>query len=1046
MFNFLIRWSLNNRMLVLAGAALLLALGATQALRAPVDVFPDFSPPYVIVQTEAPGMAPLQVEQQVTVPLEYALLGMYGVADVRSSSIPGLSVITIIFDSGTDIWTDRQLVAEAITTVGSLPPEVKPPRLAPVTSAIGMMETIGFTRGQAEQPVSAAAASLQNPTPQDFDLRSFADWVVRPRLLAVPGVANVTVYGWPQPQYQVIVNPARLRQYGIGLDEVLAATRAANAQAPGGFFQPPGQSLVIHVAGLAESLDDLKRSVLVERRGVSLTLGDVADIRIGPTPPIGAGTINGQPGLVLQIFKQPGANTIQTAAAVDAVLRELAAHMPPGARFYPRLFSQADFILNSIDELKAAIIEGGLLVVLVLLVFLRDLRAAVISIVAIPLSLLAAVLVITGFGATLNTMTLGGLVLALGEVVDDAIIDVENIKRRLHGATGAEGGAVRLALKGLVFHASAEIRGSVVYATFAVALVLLPIFFLTGVERRIFTPLGEAYIASTLASLLVALTVTPVLSLWLLPRTDLRRGPGRILETLWRRYRAIIEPTLNHPRAIGIVSLAAAILALAALPFMGGAFLPPLRENSTIVHMTSIPGVSIAANERAGLEFERRLMQLPEIASVDQRLGRAELGEDVTPLSYSEFDVKFRPKKKSSDEIAADIARITADFPAFAWESREFITERMDEVLSGETASVAIKIYGSDFDQLQNAAAEVRAAAAGVPGIVNLNWVRQSNVPELDVRFNRTAARNYGITSAQVANAVATAFYGTTVGTIYDRQRRFDLVVRYPADARTLESVRTAPLDAGGMGGAQPLIPLAQVAHVAIEPAYSEIDRENGSRVAVVNCDSARSDLVGFVRDLKARIDRTVKLPAGYTIEYAGQYASRAAAVRRLEWLALAALAGILLLLESAFHSWRSTLLVLINLPLALLGGVLAVLVSRTPVSLATLIGFITLFGITIRNGVMMISHYEHLQRSEGMAFGRELVLRGATERLAPILMTALATGLALTPVVVGGSLPGRELEFPMAVVIVGGLLTSTVLNLIVVPTLYLRYERPAAG
>ncbi|HXR97330.1 MAG TPA: efflux RND transporter permease subunit [Terriglobales bacterium] len=1027
MLNALIRWSLHHRLLVLTLAAILLLFGIDTARRAPIEVFPNFAPPQVVIQTEAPGFSPAQVEQQVTTPLELALLGINGVVDVRSSSIVGVSAITVYFADSTNIWTDRQQVSEAITAAAQLPPTVNPPQLAPVTSAIGLLEVVGLT--------STSAAPAQDP----FNLRTFADWILRPRLLAVPGVANVTVFGDGPKQMQVTVSPQRLQQLSLSLSDILTATQAASTQGAGGYFHTAGQDLVIHAAGLASDPNALAASVVASRNGVPITLGDVAQIGWGAPPAIGGASVNGQPGVVLQIFKQPGANTVEVSNAVDQTIAALARNLPPGIALAPGLFRQATFISLSIHELRTAMIEGSLLVMLVLLLFLRDPRTALISVVAMPLSLLIALLILVHSGATLNTMTLGGLVLALGEVVDDAIIDVENITRRLRGAPPTE------SVFNVVFNASAEVRGSVVYATVAVALVFLPVFFLTGLEGRIFAPMGEAYILATLSSLLVALTVTPALSLWLLPVRAQRPSQHRISLWLQSRYDRLAARALPHPRLIGTLSLLIAAAALAALPFMGGAFLPSFNEGTAIVHMVSLNGTSLDENLRVGRAFERRLLASPDVASVAQRTGRAELGEDISSLSQSEFDVRFRPGQDNESALEDVVHNATALYPEFAWAVEQYISERMNEVLAGDTAAVSVEFFGPDLNQLQALASQAQALITAVPGALDVQMAEPIEAAAVEIQIDRAAIKDYSLTSAQVTQAVQAALVGAPAGVIYDGQKNFDLVVKLPTPvADNLDLLRQLPIATPARApGATTPVPLSALARIAIVPSLAVITHAAGSRMVAVTANFGGQNLTGFVARIQSRLAASLRLPPDYSVRYSGQFQSRSDAVRSLAWLGSVALLAIAFLLYSAFESGRNTALLLFNLPLAFIGGIAAVLLSRSPISVATLIGFITLFGITLRNGIMLVTHYHHLQQFEGMPFGRDLALRGARERLLPILMTALVTGLALLPIALGGNAPGRAMEFPMAIVILGGLISSTLLNLIILPSLYLRYGHP---
>ncbi len=1034
MLDAIIRGALSNRLLVLSAAVLLLALGLYNAHRAPVDVFPNFAPPEVFIQTEAPGFAPHDVEQQVTFPLENALLGLSGVQDVRSTSIAGASAVTVIFQDNTNIWRDRQLVSEALSAARNLPAGIRP-RMVPVTSAIGLIMDIGMTEAHPKTP---------------YQLRTLADWLVRRRLLAVPGVAGVTVYGGEVKQYQVRVSPARLASYGLTLSDVLRATAEVSTLSSGGFYHGPGQDLVIHANGLATSVDQLRQSVVAVRQGVPLTLGEVADVRLGQAPPIGGASINGGPGVVLQVFKQPWADTVPLTQAVQAALQGLRPGLPRGLRIYPDLFSQASFINSSQHELRLAMLEGGLLVVFVLLLFLRSGRAAAISLIAIPLSLAVAVFILVEFGASINTMTLGGLVLALGEVVDDAIIDVENILRRLRQQVASAGRVVTgVPLRTLVYEASREVRGSVVFATLIVMVVFGPVFFLHGVEGRIFRPLAEVYVLSTAASLLVALTVTPVLAYWWLPRVAETSGENRLVAALHARYRGLLARTMPHPRAAAVVSLSAAALALVAVPFLGGSFLPAFNEGNAIVHMTSLPGTSLRENLQVGERLEKAVLRIPGVVSMDQRAGRAALGEDVVGLNSSEFDVRFRAGASRSATLNR-IRRLKKRFPAFQWDIEQFISERMSEVLSGSRADVAVQVYGPSLDQLQRIAATISNELNHTPGALDVSLQRQTQVPELQVDLNRAAAAAYGLRSGDVTNFVRTAFFGAQVGEIYEGERRFALVVRLPRGAKeNLAAISSAMINTP----AGPPIPLSDVANISIAPAPDTITRENGSRMMTVSCNVSGGNLTGFVHRVQYEINRDVHLPPGYYLRYAGAYESRTAAGRLLLGLGAAALALVIVLLLLAFQrqhtppseAVRAASLVLFTLPMAFVGGVAAVLISRGNISVATLIGFITLLGITARNGIMLVSHYRHLEDSEGEAFGASLVLRGAEERLLPILMTACATGLALLPILLGGQQPGRELEFPMALVIAGGLLTSTALNLLVMPTLYLRFAKAPA-
>lgn len=1024
MLNRIILWSLRNRVVVLALAALLLAFGVQQAMQTPLDVFPDFAPPQVVIQTEAPGFSATEVEQLISLPIETTLNGTSQLDTLRSSSIAGLSVVTCVFEASTDIFRARQLVTEKLQLARArLPQGANDPQMAPISSPIGILFKISLTSG-------ATSA---------MDLRTLADWTVRQRLLAVPGVSQVTIMGGEVKQYQVIVDPAKLKNYDLTLAQVMSAAGQANQNASAGFLNTPGQNLVIQGEGRVRSLGDLANAVVAVKNGVPVRITQIASVQFGPEYKVGDSSTFGRPNVYLMVLKQPWANTLDTTKAVETALAELRRAIPTDVTIDETVFRQAGFIERSISNINWAMLEGGGLVLLVLIVFLYSWRTGLISLLAIPLSLLAAILVLRWLGGTLNAMTLGGLAIAIGEVVDDAIIDVENIYRRLRENRLSHNPQSALAV---VYHASSEVRTSVVYATIIVALVFLPIFSLSGLAGRIFAPLGIAYIIAILASLVVALTVTPALSYLLLPQATAKSAETPTVRWLKRRYGRILPGVLNHSGWVIGVSAILLVASLAAVPFLGGGFLPEFNEGNLIIHMAGVPGTSLEESMRMGAIVQQRLTQVPEVLKIAQRTGRAQLGEDTWGPHYTEIDVNLKESARTRDEVMADVRNKLEGLTGYAFSIKQFISERIEEVLSGTTATIVVKLFGPDLDVLQEKAAEIQAAMAAVPGLADLTVEQQAGVPQLLVRFNHDAMAQYGLNSADLATSIRTAFFGSTVSEVYEQQKSFAILVRYdPALTQNPQSMRDTLIDAPT--GAK--VPLSALADIQIISAPTTINREGAQRRIVISANTTGvSSLTSVAQDVRRRVGDKVPLPTGYYVVYGGQYEAQSQALRQILILSVAAIVGIFLLLFLAFRSLRESLLVMANLPLALIGGIVAVLLaSEGETSIASLVGFVSLFGIATRNGIMLITHYHHLMRSEGMIFGRELVERGALERLSPILMTALTAGLGLLPLALSEGKPGRELEQPMAVVILGGLVTSTLLNMVVLPALYLKFGRP---
>jgi len=1023
MIDTIIQWSLSNRLFVLLGAALLLAWGTVETLRMPVDVFPDLTAPTVTVLTEAHGMAPEEVETLITFPIETAMNGASGVRRVRSSTAVGFTVVWVEFDWGTDIYQARQVVSEKLQLVrGSLPPEIAPPVLAPISSIMGEIMFIAMTSDR-HLPM---------------EVRTAADWTVRRRILAVPGVSQVIPIGGDRRQFQVLLDPERLSAYGVAVAEVVDALGAANENTSAGFHVAGGQEYLIHGIGRVFRPEDITETGVAVREGQPILVGDLAEVRIGPGLKRGEGSFNGKPAVVLGIQKQPGANTLELTRQLDRVLDDIQASLPAGMEIHRHIFRQADFIKVAVHNVTEALRDGALLVVLIVVLFLVSLRSTAITVLAIPLSLVAAVLALKGLGATINTMTLGGMAIAVGALVDDAIIDVENVVRRLR-QNAARPEATRRPVLAAVLGASKEIRGSVVFATFVIILVFLPLFFLSGVEGRLLRPLGLAYIISLFASLVVALTVTPALCSLLLPRSRTVRTATEpsVVRWLKRAY----EPTLalTLPRWKSVAAVSGLGLGAAAFAFYsaGQSFLPEFNEGTLTISAVTLPGTALAESDGLGRLIEEILLQQPEVVATARRTGRAELDEHAQGVNSAEIDVGLRMGERSKAAFLADLRRDLSLVPGMNVIIGQPISHRIDHMLSGTRANIAVKIFGDDLYELRRLGEQVRGVMEEVAGVADLSVEQQADIPFITIRFDRAAIARHGLRIRDVAEAVETAFGGQTVSRVMEGQAAFDLVVRYRASAlEDLEALRHTLI--ATPSGAQ--IPLHALADIRRDRGPNTISRENVQRKIVVMCNVAGRDLRGVVEEIRDRIEAAMELPRGYHVEYGGQFESAAEASRTLLLLGVAVVVGIFLLLYVAFRSARDAALVMVNLPLALIGGVVGVYLSGGVVSVASIIGFITLFGIATRNGIMMISHIHHLVEHEGVRDPVEAVKRGAVERLAPIFMTALAAGLALVPLALSGGRPGSEIQTPMAIVILFGLLSSTALNMVVVPALYLRF------
>ena len=1022
----IVQWSIDHHWIVIGLSVLLLAAGAWTARQMPIDVFPDLTAPTVTILTEGHGMAPEEMESLVTFPLESAINGASGVRRVRSATAVGIAVVWVEFDWGTDIFMARQLVSEKLALVGgTLPPQVERPVLAPVSSIMG--EILFF----------AISSDADDP----LTLRTIADTTVRRRLLAVPGVSQVTPIGGAERQFQVIAHADALRANNVSLTELLTAAQGASENTSAGVYTEGAQEYVLEAVGRVRTPEEIGETVVALRGTRSVLVRDVADVREGAAFKRGEGSRSGKPAVIVGVLKQPGANTIDVTARLDRALDTLQAELPAGMTIDRRIFRQADFIEVAVRNVVGALRDGGILVVVVVLLFLTNLRASAITLTAMPLSLAAAVLALRAFGASINTMTLGGMAIAIGALVDDAIIDVENVVRRLR-ENYARPESARLPAAVVVREATLEIRTSIVFATVIIVLVFLPVFGLVGVEGRLLSPLAFAYIVALLASLVVAIVVTPALCFAFLPNAaSIQRGhDGWLARVLKSAFARLLPPVLDHP--VPVVSAAVLLLAVSvfALTRTGTSFLPEFHEGSLTVQANTLPGTSLAKSNEIGTRVERILMAQPEVIATARRTGRAEYDEHVQGVEAAEIDVGLREGSRPRGELLAELRREFSTLPGTNVTIGQPISHRIDHMLSGTRANIAVKVFGDDLATLRRLGEGVRAAMATVPGVVDLSLEQQMDVPFVRFILNRSMIARYGLRPGDVAAAIETSFAGATVGRIFDRGTAFDLVVKLDSSAAAdFEGVLNVPIDTPT--GA--VVPVRLLADVRREQGPNMVLRENVQRRIVISSNVAGRDLGGVVDDIQSAVAQAVPMPMGYRVEYGGQFESEEAASQRLSGLGVLVIAGLFMLLVLAFGRARDAVVVMVNLPLALIGGVVGVFLAGGVLNVATTIGFITLFGVATRNGIMLISHIRNLITVEGVSDVRVAVERGARERLIPILMTALAAGLALIPLALSGGKSGSEIQTPMAVVILCGLITSTLLNMFVVPALYLRYGRP---
>ena len=1054
MLSRLIAWSLYNRLLIIAATVTLFIACGYALQRMSIDVFPEFAPPQVVIQTEAPGMAPIDVESLITYPLESAINGTPGVVNVRSKTSVGLSTITIVFDAGSNVYLDRQLINERIQNVsGVLPSTAKPPVMLPVTSAVGWL----------------IKYALVSDTLSPEELRTLSDWEIRPRVLALGGIASVVSIGGEVKQYQVKLDPHRLLAYRISINQVKEALGKSNVNVPGAFLQRPGQELIIGAVGRVLSLNDVAKTVIVAREGTPITIANVADIDFGGEIKRGDGAFAMKNAVIGTVSKAYGADTLTTTYKVEQALADIKKRLPSGVQMDVEVFRQANFIETAIHNLNMSLIEGALIVIAVLFLFLMNWRASFITFLSMPASFAGGILAMHSFGVGINSMTLGGLAIAIGEVVDNGIITVENVVRRLRLNRNSANPAPAMEI---VFDSVQEILNSVIYATLIVILIFLPIFFLQNLAGRIFSPLGVSYIASVTASLVVSVTMVPALCYLFLVRRDEKRldadvvlhpmegrevlthaapasGEHHEQETrfaLWlkRHFLRLLNLSLRGFWVVVLLSLIMLASALALVPSFGFSFLPEFREGNYIIAMTTLPGTSLEESMRLGALVRKDLLKYPQVVSIDQRAGRSELDEDAQPPNFSEFDVRLdfaKDKKMAPDVLIRRIREDLAQIPGVVFNVGQFIAHRMDEVQSGVRSQVAVKVYGDDLSKIYQIGQQIQDLLHGISGAVDINLEQQINVPQVTIKIDRDKAARYGIAIGDIADDVELALNGEVVSSILEQRRTFDLYVRLTSASRnSVETIRELPIDVSGAGSEErTTIPLREVADVNISDEPYSVNRENVQRLIVVGFNVQERDLASVIKETQAKVSEKVKLPAGYYLEYGGQFQSQQEANQTLLSFGALALLGAVLLLYKVFGTFREAFLVLFNLPLAMIGGIVALKLAGGNMSVAAVIGFITLFGIATRNGIILVTHYNQL-RKEGIPL-QEVVVQGTLDRLIPVLMTAATAALGLFPLL-WGSPVGKELEQPLAQVVLGGLFTSTFLNMVVVPTVYNRIEQ----
>ena len=1026
MLNKIIGFSLQNRILVLVASVLLLIGGTYTAMHTEVDVFPDLNAPTVVIMTEANGMAAEEVEQLVTFPVETAVNGATGVRRVRSSSTNGFSVVWVEFDWDTDIYLARQIVSEKLAVVSeSLPANVGKPTLGPQSSILGEMLIVGLT---------ADSTSM-------LDLRTIADWTIRPRLLSTGGVAQVAVLGGDIKEYQVQLDPERMRHYGVTLSEVMNITREMNLNANGGVLYEYGNEYIVRGVLSTDKVDQIAKAV-VRSNGVSgapILLEDIADVQVGAKlPKLGTASERGKHAVLLTVTKQPATSTLELTDKLEASLQDLQKNLPADVKVSTDIFRQSRFIESSIGNVQKSLLEGGIFVVIVLFLFLANIRTTVISLVTLPLSLIASIFALHYMGFTINTMSLGGMAIAIGSLVDDAIVDVENVYKRLHENRLKPAGE-QLPILEVVFNASKEVRMPILNSTLIIIVSFVPLFFLSGMEGRMLVPLGIAFIVALAASTVVALTVTPVLCSYLLGKEKTKKqnnenSDSAVARKMKQWYGSALTFVLGHKKGVLGGTIGLFVVALGCFFTLGRSFLPPFNEGSFTINISSLPGISLEESDKMGHRAEELLLSIPEIQTVARKTGRAELDEHALGVNVSEIEAPFELKDRSRSELVAEVREKLGTIVGANVEIGQPISHRIDAMLSGTKANIAIKLFGDNLNRMFTLGNEIKSAIQGIPGIADLNVEQQIERPQLVISPKREMLAKYGISLPEFSEFVNVCLAGEAVSQVYEKGKSFDLTVRVKDNLRDeMEKIRNLMIDTGD--GQK--IPLNYVAEIRSAMGPNTISRENVKRKIVISANVADRDLRSVVNDIQAQVDAQIKLPEGYHIEYGGQFESEQAASRTLALTSFMSIVVIFLLLYHEFRSVKESAIILINLPLALIGGVFALLITTGEVSIPAIIGFISLFGIATRNGMLLISHYNHLQQEEGYGV-YDSVIRGSLDRLNPILMTALSSALALIPLALSGDLPGNEIQSPMAKVILGGLLTSTFLNGFIIPIVYL--------
>lgn len=1028
MLNSIILFSLKNRLLVVAVSALLLVYGVMVISNLPVDVFPDLNRPTVTIFTEAEGLAPEEVEALVTWPIETAVNGSTGVARVRSASGIGLSIVWVEFSWDTDIYIARQIVSEKLQQVGETLPAGAKPIMGPISSIMGEIMLVGLTS--------------ENADVNSMDLRTIAEWDIRNRLLSIAGIAQITAIGGDVKQYQVLVDPLKLKNYGVTLHDVEATIKGSNINSTGGFLLQDYQEGLIRNIARIKNIEDLATSPLPNEKNASptpLTLANIAEVKLGgPLAKRGDASIDGKSGVILSIQKQPGADTAKLTESIENQLKEIQKTLPKGVTIHADIFRQASFIKNAISNVEEALRDGAILVTIVLFLFLLNFRTTFITLTAIPLSFVLTAIIFKFFGMSINTMTLGGLAVAIGELVDDAIVDVENVYRRLR--ENRHLAKPRNSLQ-VIYEASSEVRNSIVFATIIVVLVFIPLFAMDGIEGKIFLPLGIAYITSIIASLFVSLTLTPALCSYLLP-TMKRMGDekdGWLVRKVKATQKHILDFAFPRSRLVfmtlGIVFLAT----ISIVPFFGKEFLPQFNEGSVTINLLLPPGTSLTESNRIGTIAENLIRQVPEATKTGRRTGRAEKDDHAEGVHSSEIEVELKESERSRGDILADIRNRLDEIPGIAVNIGQPISHRIDHMLSGVRAQIAIKLFGTDLATLRAKAEEIRVAMSEVSGVVDLSVEKQVLVPQVHIRFDREKAARYGLLSGEAAEYAELAMQGKEVGQVLDGQRTYDIIMRLTDEARdNIATIKKIPIDVSGNN----VVPLELIANVDDAKGPNIINRENAQRRIVIQANSSDRDLVGVVERVRKVIAEKVHLPTGYYITYGGQFESQASASRLISILSIFSLTGMFLVLFMHFKSGNLALQVMVSIPLAFIGAIVGVLLTGGVFSIATMVGFVTLTGIAARNGIMMIAHYWHLMEHEGEKFDLKMIYRGTSERIIPVLMTALTASLALIPLIIAADKPGREILHPVAVVIFCGLFFSTILDLTVRPLIFWKFGR----